>query len=124
MDGFAAEVRSRTVKDHKGSLIVVGGGFAGLWAVLALGASAVQIGTGLLRAPEATVVSAWAEGIGRARPEDTTVTGAFSDRLGRALRTEYVATTERPDAPAPLPYPLQRSATAPTSILCTISPRC
>jgi nitronate monooxygenase len=96
--------------------VIATGGLAdarGAVAAFALGASAVQIGTGLLRAPEAAVAPAWADGIGRARPEDTTVTRAFSGRLGRAIRTEYVAATERPDAPDPLPYPLQRSATGP-----------
>lgn len=96
--------------------VIATGGLAdarGVVAALALGASAVQIGTALLRAPEAGIASAWAEGIGRARPEDTTVTRAFSGRPGRALRTDYLAATERPDAPDPLPYPLQRSATGP-----------
>lgn len=85
----------------------------GVVAALALGASAVQIGTVFLRAPEAGIVPAWADGLGQARPEDTAVTRAFSGRLGRALRTDYVAATEQSDAPAPLPYPLQRSATGP-----------
>jgi len=96
--------------------VIATGGLAdarGVVAALALGASAVQIGTALLRAPEAGIAPAWAEGIGRARPEDTTVTRAFSGRPGRALRTDYLAATERPDAPDPLPYPLQRSATGP-----------
>ena len=95
--------------------VVATGGIAdarGMVAALALGASAVQIGTGLLRTPEASIAPAWAEGIGLARPEDTTVTRAFSGRPGRALRTDYVAATEQPGTPLPLPYPLQRSATA------------
>lgn len=96
--------------------VIATGGLAdarGIVAAFALGASAVQIGTALLRTPEAKIASAWAEGLARARPEDTAVTRAFSGRLGRALRTDYVAATERADAPTPLPYPLQRSATGP-----------
>lgn len=105
-----------TICDAVSIPVIASGGLAdarGLVAALALGASAVQIGTALLRAPEAALSPAWAEGIGQARPEDTTVTRAFSGRPGRALRTDYVAASERPDAPAPLPYPLQRSATGP-----------
>lgn len=96
--------------------VVATGGLAdarGLIAALALGASAVQIGTGLLRTPEAAISPAWADGIQKAQPEDTTVTRAFSGRPGRALRTDYVAATQQSDAPAPLPYPVQRSATGP-----------
>jgi nitronate monooxygenase len=40
-------------------------------AALVLGASAVMIGTTLLRTPEAAVAPAWADAIGRAKPEDT-----------------------------------------------------
>ena len=96
--------------------VIASGGIAdarGIVAAVALGASAAQIGTALLRSPEAAIAPAWADGLGRARPEDTVATRAFSGRLGRALRTDHVAATERPDAPAPLPYPLQRSATGP-----------
>ncbi len=88
-------------------------------AALVLGASAVQIGTALLRAPEAGIAPAWADAIGRARPEDTVTTRAFSGRLGRALRTDYVAASQRADAPVALPYPLQRSATGPMRALGT-----
>lgn len=105
-----------TVCDAVKVPVIATGGVAdarSLVAALALGASAAQIGTAFLRTPEAAVAPAWAEGIGQAKPEDTTVTRAFSGRLGRALRTAYVAATERPEAPVPLPYPLQRSATGP-----------
>lgn len=96
--------------------VIATGGIAdarGALAALALGASAVQIGTALLRTPEAAIPAAWADAIGRARPEDTAVTRAFSGRLGRSLRTDYVTAAEAADAPDPLPYPLQRSATGP-----------
>ncbi|MCT4578849.1 nitronate monooxygenase [Donghicola sp.] len=96
--------------------VIATGGIAdarGVLAALALGASAVQIGTALLRTPEAAIPASWADAIGRARPEDTAVTRAFSGRLGRSLRTDYVTAAEAADAPDPLPYPLQRSATGP-----------
>lgn len=95
--------------------VVATGGIAdarGIAAALMLGASAVQIGTGLLRAPEAGLAPVWAEGLGRARPEDTAASRAFSGRLGRSLRTAYVTAAAAPDAPAPAPYPVQRSLTA------------
>lgn len=66
-----------------------------------MGASAVQIGTGLLRTPEANLVSAWADAIGSALPEDTLVTRAFSGRAGRSIRTAYVEAANSLDAPTP-----------------------
>ena len=73
--------------------VVATGGIAdarGVAAALILGASAVQIGTGLLRTPEANIAPAWADAIGRANPEDTAPTRAFSGRLGRSIATAYV----------------------------------
>jgi NAD(P)H-dependent flavin oxidoreductase YrpB (nitropropane dioxygenase family) len=51
-------------------------------AALALGASAAQIGSGFLRAPEAGIHPAWAEALSKASPEDTVVSRAFSGRAG------------------------------------------
>lgn len=96
--------------------VVATGGIAdarGVAAALTLGASAVQIGTGLLRAPEAQISPVWADAIGRAAPEDTIATRAFSGRLGRAIRTAYVTAAGAGDAPDPAPYPVQRGLTAP-----------
>lgn len=95
--------------------VVATGGIAdarGIAAALALGASAVQIGTGYLRCPEAGIAPAWAEGLARAMPEDTVTTRGFSGRLGRALRTGYTDALDAPDAPGPAPYPVQRGLTA------------
>lgn len=94
--------------------VVATGGIAdarGAAAALLLGASAVQVGTGFLRCPEAGIPPAWADALGRARPEDTRLTRAFSGRTGRSLATEYVAAAARPDAPVPAPYPVQRGLT-------------
>eukprot|EP00435_Cladocopium_sp_Y103_P029018 s64_g7.t1 len=74
-------------------------------AALLLGASAVQIGTGLLRCPEAGISKAWADALQHSRPEDTVATRAFSGRLGRSLKNAYVRAAEAPDAPAAAPYP-------------------
>lgn len=92
--------------------VVATGGIAdgrGVAAALLLGASAVQIGTGLLRTPEAGIAAPWADAIGAALPEDTVATRAFSGRLGRSIRTAYTEAAEA--GPAPAPYPIQRNLT-------------
>lgn len=94
--------------------VIATGGIAdarGVAAAFTLGASAVQIGTGLLRTPEARLPSAWAAAIAGAEPEDTTVTRAFSGRLGRSIATAYVQAANAPEAPRPAPYPVQRALT-------------
>ena len=94
--------------------VIATGGIAdarGVAAALILGASAVQIGTGLLRSPEAKLPPAWADAIGRSRPEETLITRAFSGRSGRSVATGYVRAARAPDAPPPAPYPVQRGLT-------------
>ncbi len=94
--------------------VVAAGGIAdgrGVAAALLLGASAVQIGTALLRSPEAKIPTAWADAIGRTAPEDTIVTRAFSGRPGRSIATNYARAAAAPAAPLPAPYPVQRGLT-------------
>ncbi len=94
--------------------VVATGGIAdarGVAAALMLGASAVQIGTGFLRCPEAKLNPAWADAIGRTLPEQTLVTRAFSGRPGRSVATAYARAATAPDAPSPAPYPVQRGLT-------------
>ncbi len=96
--------------------VVAAGGIAdgrGVAAALQLGASAVQIGTGFLRCPEAQIPRAWADALGRTAPEHTLVSRAFSGRPGRSIATEYTRAATSPDAPAPAPYPVQRGLTKP-----------
>jgi nitronate monooxygenase len=95
--------------------VVATGGIAdgrGAAAAFALGASAVQIGTGFLRCPEAQIHPAWADALGRTLPEETIVSRVFSGRAGRSIATAYVAAATAADAPPPAPYPVQRSLTA------------
>jgi nitronate monooxygenase len=83
----------------------------GVAAAFALGASAVQIGTGFLRAPEAGLPRSWADALARAWPEDTQLTRAFSGRAGRSLVNDYVRAAAAENAPKPAPYPVQRGLT-------------
>jgi nitronate monooxygenase len=95
--------------------VVGAGGIAdgrGVAAALVLGASAVQIGTGFLRCPEAKIHPAWADALAKAAPEDTMVSRVFSGRAGRSLATNYVLAATGPEAPDPAPYPVQRGLTA------------
>jgi nitronate monooxygenase len=95
--------------------VIAAGGIAdarGVAAALMLGASAVQIGSAFLRAPEAEIHPAWADALGRAAPEDTLLTRAFSGRAGRSLATDYVLAAASSATPPPAPYPIQRGLTA------------
>ncbi len=99
--------------DHLSVPIIATGGIADartIAAALTLGASAVQIGTALLRTPEAATHPAWTAALENLEPEATMPTRWFSGRLGRAVATTYVRETAGHPA---APYPVQRGLTTP-----------
>jgi len=94
--------------------VIATGGIAdarGVAAALILGASAVQIGTGFLRCPEAQMHPAYANRLARTDAHETMITHAFSGRPGRSVATAYVRAANAPNAPRSAPYPVQRGLT-------------
>jgi nitronate monooxygenase len=94
--------------------VIAAGGIAdarGIAAALVLGASAVAIGTGFLRCPEANMPTAYSDRLSRTEAHDTLITRSFSGRAGRSAATAYVRAANSPDAPVPAPYPVQRGLT-------------
>jgi nitronate monooxygenase len=86
----------------------------GIAAVLALGASAAQMGTTFLTCDEAGVPEAHKEAILKALEHETRVTRAFSGRPARGIVNRLMTEVERADAAeAILPYPLQNALTRP-----------
>lgn len=94
--------------------VIATGGIAdprGVAAAFVLGASAVMIGTGFLRTPEAKLNRAWADALGKTEADETMITSAFTGRPGRGIANAYAQACSAPEAPHPAPYPLQRGLT-------------
>lgn len=83
----------------------------GIAAALILGASAVQIGTGFLRCPEAKLPPAYVSRLAATEAHETLITRAFSGRPGRSVATDYVRSANDATAPPAAPYPVQRGLT-------------
>jgi len=84
----------------------------GIVAALALGASAVQMGTAFVTCHEAGVPEAYKDAILSAREHETRVTKAFSGRPARGIVNRFMTEVERRGA-AILPFPLQNALTRP-----------
>jgi len=86
----------------------------GIAAALALGASAVQLGTAFLTCDESGVPNAYKEAILDAREDQTRITRAFSGRPARGIVNRFMAEVEFNDgSDAILPFPLQNTLTRP-----------
>ena len=84
----------------------------GLVAALALGASAVQMGTAFLACKEAGTNAAYREALKRERDSPTTLTRAFSGRMARGLSNEFIEKWNAAGVDH-LPYPWQNAITQP-----------
>jgi nitronate monooxygenase len=97
--------------------VVASGGIMdgrGIAAALALGASAVQMGTAFLTCEEAGIPEAYKQAILTAREHETRLTRAFSGRPARGIVNRFMTEVERADAgEAILPFPLQNALTRP-----------
>jgi len=94
-----------------GTPLVATGGIAtgrAVAAVLAAGAAAAQIGTALMRCPEAGTAEVHREAL--ARPGRTAVTRAFTGRSARGIVNAFM---REHDAAAPHAYPAVHYVTAP-----------
>ena len=84
----------------------------GIAAALALGASAVQMGTAFLTCDEAGIPEAYKAAILAAREHETRLTRAFSGRPARGIVNRFMTEVER-SREAILPFPLQNALTRP-----------
>ena len=100
--------------------VVASGGIMdgrGIAAALALGASAVQMGTAFLTCDEAGIAEAYKDAILNAREQDTRVTRAFSGRPARGIVNRAMDNIDRAVRDGSiLPYPLQNMLTRPMRI--------
>jgi nitronate monooxygenase len=86
----------------------------GVVAAIALGASAVQMGTAFLTCQEAGIPDAYKEAILTAHENQTRITRAFSGRPARGIVNRFMTEIESKDRDdAILPFPLQNALTRP-----------
>ncbi|HKA54882.1 MAG TPA: DUF561 domain-containing protein, partial [Candidatus Binatia bacterium] len=86
----------------------------GIAAALALGASAVQMGTAFLTCDEAGIPEAYKQAILMAHEHQTRLTRAFSGRPARGIINRFMTEVDRADPPEGiLPFPLQNALTRP-----------
>jgi NAD(P)H-dependent flavin oxidoreductase YrpB (nitropropane dioxygenase family) len=85
---------------------------AQILAALALGAQGVWTGSLWLTVAEADLQPTETERLLRATSSDTVRSRSFTGKPNRMLRNAWTEAWERPDAPEPLPMPLQGMVTA------------
>lgn len=103
------------VVDSVKAPVIAAGGIAdgrGIAAVLALGASAAQIGTAFLACDESNASAHHRETLHSPRAWNTVLTRAFSGRLARGLANP-VSEAYETSGVKPLPYPLQAQLARP-----------
>ena len=103
------------VRDAVRLPVVAAGGIGdgrGIAAAFALGADAVQIGTGYLRTPEATTSPIHRAALASARDDATRLTNVFTGRPARGLINRFVAEVGPMCEDAPQ-FPLAAGAAAP-----------
>ncbi len=89
----------------------------GIAAALALGASAVQMGTAFLTCDESGIPDAYKEAILHAREDQTRITRAFSGRPARGIVNRFMTSFESAAAEETiLPFPLQNNLIRPLRI--------
>jgi nitronate monooxygenase len=101
------------VRDAVGLPLVAAGGIAdgrGVAAALALGADGIQLGTALLRAPEAGTSDVHRAALAAATDDATVVTRAYTGRPARGLVNRFA---ELVDGGSVAPYPVTHLLTAP-----------
>ncbi|MEG3125789.1 NAD(P)H-dependent flavin oxidoreductase [Sphingomonas sp. GB1N7] len=95
--------------------VIAAGGIGdarGVAAAMALGASAVQVGTAYLLAPETTTSAAHRARLTEASADDSVFTNLFSGGLARGLRNRLIETLGAVSDTAP-PFPYASAALAP-----------
>lgn len=85
----------------------------GIVAALALGASAVQMGTAFLTCNESGIPEAYKQALLAAHEDHTRITRAFSGRPARGIVNRFMNEVESGEDTAILPFPLQNSLTRP-----------
>ena len=84
----------------------------GIVAALALGASAVQMGTAFLMCRESGVPESYKNAMLAANEDDTVISNVFSGRYARLIENRYIRDMRNSDL-QPLPFPWQNAITSP-----------
>ena len=104
------------VVDAVGVPVIASGGIMdgrGIVAALALGASAVQMGTAFLTCHEAGIPDAYKQAILTAHEDQTRITRAFSGRPARGIVNRFMTEIESDEHDVILSFPLQNALTRP-----------